>query len=340
MNNKMTFLTAEQVFEKPIDLIKKYGTRSEITDFCILLGSFVSNDKCFLYKSDKPVYTGSWWTKTRYHSDAYYVRRNGKKNTYITEERIIGSRPALPYSLMFLFSTNVIQLEEGIKEVEYGEYPQTIVSEELSEYLENAYINNTLNETGRFFTTDSTTSEYFDTPFKAKHNIVYEYNGKKYIRFIPQSNCKKSGVLKQLSNGKICTLGTVYWVEVEPIKWLVDENANIALSKKVIFSGVQYSRNYDCKRNFENTDINKFMNEIFSKEIITYEEKIKLITQGLLSNSNNNILNLLDDNEKIIFNQLLKLEQIEEAYQYAMTRITKKITHIIAGKEQGYQKKL
>ena len=34
----------------------------------------------------------------------------------------------------------------------------------------------------------------------------------------------------------------VYWVEVEPIKWMIDERTNIALSKKLIFSAIMKMR--------------------------------------------------------------------------------------------------
>ena len=64
------------------------------------------------------------------------------------------------------------------------------------------------------------------------------YNGKKYIRFIGNSN--SNGEI--LSNGEFVEIDKPYWILVEPIKWLVDEINDIALSKKIIFSGVQFNR--------------------------------------------------------------------------------------------------
>ena len=64
--------------------------------------------------------------------------------------------------------------------------------------------------------------------------LEYEYNGKKYIRFVGDSNC--SG--ETLSNGRVVRKGVPYWVEVEPIKWIIDEKADVALSKKILFAGV------------------------------------------------------------------------------------------------------
>ena len=46
--NEFTLLTEEQVsefdYEKKLDILKKYGTRAAITDFSILLGSYVSSN--------------------------------------------------------------------------------------------------------------------------------------------------------------------------------------------------------------------------------------------------------------------------------------------------------
>mgnify|MGYP002513975070 CR=1 FL=1 len=62
-------------------------------------------------------------------------------------------------------------------------------------------------------------------------------------------------------------LGDICWIKVEPIKWLVDERANIALSKKIIFSGVQFKNRRDYKGDFDRTDIKQFMDKHFSKDI-------------------------------------------------------------------------
>lgn len=57
-------------------------------------------------------------------------------------------------------------------------------------------------------------------------------------------------------------------MEVKPITWMVDEKANIALSKKIIFSGVQFDNKRNYTGDFENTDIYNFMVKYFSKDII------------------------------------------------------------------------
>ena len=43
----------------------------------------------------------------------------------------------------------------------------------------------------------------------------------------------------QLSNGESYRIGDNVWVEVQPVKWLVDERAKVMITDKLIFSGVQ-----------------------------------------------------------------------------------------------------
>lgn len=83
-----------------------------------------------------------------------------------------------------------------------------------------------------------------------------------------------------LSDGRTIQDGDVYWINVEPIKWMIDERTNIALSKKLIFSGVQFNRRCNYKGDFDRTDIKEFMDKYFSREItpnytreVTPEEK-------------------------------------------------------------------
>lgn len=108
-------------------------------------------------------------------------------------------RPALDCSSI----SQMVSGTKGILEVEYGEYPQDIASEEISEMLENLYTNGLINQTVKSYTTDSVKYSDYYTPFQARTHIEYEYNGEKYIRFIGDSNC--SG--KVLSDGRIVEEG-------------------------------------------------------------------------------------------------------------------------------------
>ena len=262
----LTFLTEEQVFgDKKLDILKKYGTKASITDFSILLGGFVTEGEYSSEENSLKDRTGWWWTKSPDgYNDARAVSNNGYLFLNTVTNRIGGVRPALPYSLISFISSNNVRGKSGIKEVEYGKYPQTIVSETLSNHLEEAYSNGNLKSTGKHYTTDSVNYEDYDTVFNARVFPEYEINGEKFIRFVADANCKG----KVLSDGRKVEAGKIYWVKVEPISWLVDEKENIALSKKIIVSGVQFNNKRDYNGEFDKTDIKRFMDNYFAKEII------------------------------------------------------------------------
>ena len=166
----------------------------------------------------------------------------------------------------------------GILEVEYGEYPQDIVSEDFARTLERAYSIGTINQTGKSYTTDSVKYEDYHIPFRPRTHIEYEYNGKKYIRIIGDSNCSGEG----LSDGSVIQKDSPYWVEVKPIKWMINEKTNTSLCKKIIFSGVRFNGE-SYKGDFDNTEIKKFMDNYFSKDIIP--SKLSTKEQELSSES-------------------------------------------------------
>lgn len=127
------------------------------------------------------------------------------------------------------------------------------------------YPNGLLQKTGKSYTTDSRYYKEYDKRFQARNFEEYEFQGKKYIRFITNSDFDNV----TLSNGTIVHPDSIYWISVEPIKWLVDEKADIALSKKLLFAGVQFKHERDYDGDFDKTDIKKFMDDYFSKEIVT-----------------------------------------------------------------------
>ena len=75
-----------------------------------------------------------------------------------------------------------------------------------------------------------------------------------------------------LSNGEKYKRGDYVWVEVQPIKWLIDEKSDIALSERILFAGVQFKNGIMFEKNyngdFRTTDIKLFMDKYFSKDII------------------------------------------------------------------------
>ena len=258
---ELDLLEENQIFgDKRLSIFDKYETRATITDFSVLLGVFVSST----FYTSEGNRTCWWWTKTDDgDDDVRIVCNNGNRDYSIVNRRYIGVRPALPYSSISNIFSNKEKSANGILEVLYGEYPQDIVDENYSRKLESAYNNGSLRTTGKSYTTDSVRYQDTDTSFSARTHAEYEYNGQKFIRFVGGSN----GTSEVLSDGREIKKGEIYWVKVEPIIWLVDEEKDIAITKKIIVSGVQFNKERKYKGDFKNTDLYKFMNTYLIKDM-------------------------------------------------------------------------
>lgn len=239
-----TLLSENQVFgDENLDILKQYGTKCCITDFAILLGGWENGS---YYTSDGQRNTCHWWLNSPVtEEEISYVSMDGSKRDGRPSNYRVGTRVAIPYTQISANVLNEVRGMNGILEVEYGEYPQTVVSNELAISLQRAYSDKLINKTGKSYTT-------IERPFESE--TVYDeyiYNGKKYI----QINGNDVNFGSFLSNDRMVEKG-VYWVEVEPIKWMVDEKANIALSKKALVSGLKYN------------NVKGFLDKHFSKDII------------------------------------------------------------------------
>ena len=284
-----TFLTEDQVFGKNrLKIFEEYGTKCTMTDFSKLLdyfrATYMSASNQEILKRQLKDKVGDWWTKSLYgNRNVVVVCTDGNKTWDFSDGRHAAARPAITYSEISSMCSEPVRRENGVLEVEYGEYPQMVVDENYSGELEEEFNNGNLKVTGKSYTTDSPCC--FNAEFSPRKHIEYEYKGKKYIRFCKGLN--HDG--KNLHNLTKISEDIPFWVSVEPITWLVDEKADIALSEKIIFAGVQYKFSKfgmdDYDGDFDKTDIKQFMDTYFSKEIVcdraysqpTLEEQTKTI---------------------------------------------------------------
>ena len=275
-----TFLTEEQCFgNDKLDILKKRGTQAAITDFSILLGAYVSD---YYIDNDSSLKgrTGWYWTKSDDgDNDARVVFGSGRRSYYDVIERDGGARPALPFSSISSIPTNGEsgkRARDGILEVEYGYYPQKAVAKDMQERLERAYKNRTISRTKNSYTTDSVAEDNFDTSFQPQAHQEYEYNGKRYVRV--NANSYYDGNYFTLSNGEKYKDGDSVWLEVSPVKWIVDEKSHMMITEKLIFAGVQFNKesNYHTE-DFDKTDIKTFMDRYLSRDL---EQSRGTITLG------------------------------------------------------------
>ena len=274
---EITLLSKEQIYDKnkQIDLIKYAGTEAPITDFAILLDGYLFENQNVSYDKSLKGRQGWWQTKSNDNGKVVSVGRDGSKFSSEAGKRSGGIRPVLKYDdcdkIDFSKSENFKYLDE----IEYGEYPQYAASASIQKELEERYKNNQLTRTGKVYITDSRKWDDYTIPFREQIHDEFVYCGKKYIRAEYQSNYSN-----KLSNGIKYNPGDSVWIEVSPIKWIVDKRMKILLSKKIIISGIRFCNNDKYNGEFEKTEMYNFLNKYFALDIalrqtqgMTEEEK-------------------------------------------------------------------
>ena len=337
---EITFLTKKQAFGlHRLNVLKKYGMECGVTDLTILLGGFASRkDKTVTSKSNK-TNCGEWFTKStcEYYMPSnkntrgdgvYFAYIDGEKFIYPKEGTSVGGRPSISYSEIKENAKEVKVLKKkfkNIKVVEYGEYPQSVVNDNTKNILNKKMESGELKKTNKKYHLNDEYDEY-------------EYMGKRYIHvkahLIPNKDNEKSIQIEgdNLKDYKIINDNGMYWVKVEPIKWLVDEANDIALSEQILFTGIDFydqelikSQDYTYlngyyDNEFEKTNMYKFLNTTFAKDIRKYniekEEKTKV--NKLIDDIKNIIVNkpyeetIIKDLKKIIANYNNELDKLKD----------------------------
>ena len=291
----LTLLSEDQVFgDNQLDILKKYGRSCIVTDFAILTEIIKQN----LY--------GKWWTKTPgKNGDISFVNELGDNDFSFVDGYLVGIRPTFAYSSIKSNFSNEERKVFGIKEIEYGEYPRWAVDKEKSIILEELYNDGNISETGKKYTTffhdiDYDEDEVVKIVLRKKTHTEYEYDGKKYIRFVVDLDL--DGAV--FTDGRTIKNNEPYWIKVEPIKWLVDEKNDVALSKYIIVSGIPFDDKFIYRGDFKNTFIKKFMDKYLAKDIECSIIKDKLIK---------NIENKSYDFDSIFEDAIKKMNDINES---------------------------
>lgn len=166
---------------------------------------------------------------------------------------------------------------DGLEEVDYGEYPQMAAPVSVSNELDMYYNSSILAKTGKIYTFDSRKYDDYNNGFDPVYYEEYLLNGKKYIRV--KANSDFEGGEFKLSNGEEYVDNDYVWVEVSPVRWLVDRKKGILLSKKSLLSGIRFNPKRDYKGDFENTEMKSYMenymfHDLFEKSLDIEVDKI------------------------------------------------------------------
>lgn len=249
-----------------LDVLKKYGTACAVTDFCILLGAYVSAHFTSEGKtlSDR---AGFWWTASSC-SDGR-VRVASKVGAMCAREPLERTDAARPCISLAEVPEELIKKAEsvdGISEIQYGEYPQTVAPMSVTISLELLLKDEKLKKTGKAYTIDSRKYGDREKGFLPRKLTEYEYDGKKYVQV--KANSDFGGQQFELSNGVGYVNGDYVWIEVLPVVWLVDHKAGVAISKKCLFSGVKFVEEGSYGGDFENSWMHRYLNVYFGPELL------------------------------------------------------------------------
>ena len=187
-----TFLTVEQIFgENRLEIFKdRKNIKAEVTDF--------AQENNVLYSIDSLNQSnGYYWTKSIYNIPDMGIAVNefGQDGNVYFKSEVIGARLVIPFLSLLDIPINdkfvINKTWNDFLEVEYGYYPQKSISRNLCMILDSEYHKNKLRETGNKYTDPINNKILYPE---------YELNGHRYIR-----------------------VDRNHWIEVQPIKWLVDE---------------------------------------------------------------------------------------------------------------------
>lgn len=264
---KIDLLNVNQIIgDNKIDIINKYGTKARVTDFYVLLDGFVLNNYHVNGGFSLNDRTGMWFTNSSYNDDSSYViDHRGCKNVINNIRRQSGVRPVLLWD-------NINTKTNNMMELDYGEYPQCIVGEQHSSKLELMYKMNELSETGKSYILDCPHSSDSSAKFMEREFTEYIYNNKKYIRFVTENSYCNGNLL---SDGRKIYSNHVYWLNVEPITWIVDYKNSIAITKDILFAGIQFNNYNKINNKFEDSDLCEYLNKHFIYDIIPSKRYVK-----------------------------------------------------------------
>ena len=228
-------------------IFDKIGIYTSTTDFGIITSNYYNstgeknNFPYWLdsYEYETVITIPNWvWNNIRKEIRGKYIGNYNLSSKYVNLDiGKIGVRPIVSYSEIKSEIIHEYINEDLVKVALAFEFPQEYTSLETSHDLDLLYINNVLNKTQKSYT-------FRECNFRSNCQ-EYEFRDEHFVK--PKNR----------------------WISVSPIEWYIDEDADIAISKYVLFGGIPFVKdalNYDG--NFENSELNDFLNNTFAKEII------------------------------------------------------------------------
>ena len=263
MDQELTLLSKGQIVgdenEERLEVFDKYGSCAQFTDLFILTGGTFTISR-YPTRSDPPEFTADYWTKSTRKKLPVAFSYGHDWQTVYPLDRFYGIRPVLKFSSILSQVLPRVKGENNVEEVKYGEYPQNAVDKSVQEELEKQYKIGMI-KTGRSYTLNSR----LDNPLKLITYEEYRHLGKNYIRV---QACMTGNSKIVFSNGQAYKNGDYVWVEVSPVKWLIDDKTKLLISEKALLSGVVFFCKDSYDGDFNNTVMFKYLNTYMLRELI------------------------------------------------------------------------
>lgn len=243
--------------------IEGYFGIKRITDYAVLKGA---GTKISNFDSNK-VYP--YWLKTETddytdHDDLYYgispaqAVEGGMDHYAYPEDTTVGTRLMVDYMIVSEHGKKIkrIKSDNGtiIDVVKFGNYPQSLATDQEQEMLTSLKRQGLLKETGITYSYNIGTTK---SNFTIDQDREYIYDNQRYV-YVKVHNPDPV-----LPNGMKPTK-EYYWVKLQPIIWYVNHNERIAITKKIIIGGVPFDKTPSNGIGY--TYLGRFINEIFSKD--------------------------------------------------------------------------
>jgi len=245
---KIRILGASQILgPKKLDIfnaldIKACGTGFTNIEYRIYRNSaFVFYDEVFEYNNDRAL---MYYLKQYNDYDYAQVEDDGSYRykgifTKVFNNFSLPVRISFTYDNQFDISKLVVNYINDIKVIKYGYCPQDVVNFTMQQKLDMELENGKLESTKNLYTdplTDNTMMEY-------------NYRGKYYVKLPVNGRARYHDADEEFSL-------TGIWLQVLPIRWIVDEDSKTCVSEKALL------------RLRANQFINeRFINKYFAKEI-------------------------------------------------------------------------
>ena len=265
-----TFLKEEQIWgDGALEVMKRYGTKVVPTDLALILGGSVYRGEDFTSEGDLTCI--SWTASSDLGDFVCTVCSDGQKRGEQAIRRATSARPVLPPSEASKISPSKLRNIDGIWVAEYGEYPQTVADERTSERLEEMlFSSGSLRMTGKNYFFDSVGLTDYDRAFEGRAFHEYEMDGKRYIRVLGRP---ADGGRSKLSTGELVEDWKPYWVQVQPVEWLMDESGTM-IAKKCLFAGIQFDTRRGYDGDFSKTFMKHYLDNYFARELEPVERMV------------------------------------------------------------------